>query len=175
MRLNRVSYFLDFYLAAFAMLVVAHRTAASGAGALPAFLLAAAGGYASWTLLEYLVHRFVYHRVRWFRRLHDSHHAHPQELFGGPPVVTVALILTIAFVALFGRPEGLAEGAAFGMLAGYMAYMAVHHAAHHRIMRPGGLPDRICRHHLRHHFDTEERFFGISTSFWDRILGTGTN
>jgi Fatty acid hydroxylase superfamily len=36
-------------------------------------------GFAAWTLLEYLVHRFVFHRYSVGRRLHQLHHDHPND------------------------------------------------------------------------------------------------
>ena len=37
-------------------------------------------GFAAWTLLEYLVHRFVFHHVHSLgRRLHQLHHDHPSD------------------------------------------------------------------------------------------------
>src|ERR1700750_2677298 len=38
-------------------------------------------GLAAWTLLEYLVHRFVFHHYSSLcRRLHQLHHDHPNDL-----------------------------------------------------------------------------------------------
>ena len=36
-------------------------------------------GVAAWTLLEYLVHRFLFHRYSVGRRLHQPHHDHPSD------------------------------------------------------------------------------------------------
>src|SRR6266436_2881288 len=36
-------------------------------------------GVAVWTLLEYLVHRIVFHRYSVGRRLHELHHDHPND------------------------------------------------------------------------------------------------
>src|ERR1700676_5794580 len=36
-------------------------------------------GVAAWTLLEYLVHRIVFHRYPVGRRLHQLHHDHPND------------------------------------------------------------------------------------------------
>ena len=41
-------------------------------------------GVVGWTFLEYLLHRFVLHRVNFFDRLHDTHHESPSELIGTP-------------------------------------------------------------------------------------------
>jgi hypothetical protein len=41
----------------------------------------------NWILAEYLVHRFLYHRVYFFHRLHDAHQASPNDLIGGPPLL----------------------------------------------------------------------------------------
>src|SRR5215469_242908 len=49
-----------------------------------------------WTLVEYLLHRFVYHKVAGVRELHGMHHAHPNDFVGSPIWVSI-----ISFCCLF--------------------------------------------------------------------------
>ncbi|MGA7807217.1 MAG: fatty acid hydroxylase family protein, partial [Bradyrhizobium sp.] len=37
-----------------------------------------------WTLVEYLLHRFVYHEVAGIKELHGMHHARPNDFIGSP-------------------------------------------------------------------------------------------
>lgn len=137
----------------------------------PAWVLA---GLATWTLLEYLLHRWVLHRMPPFKRLHTEHHEHPFELIGTPTWLSAPLFV-LAWLALtlaLARPA--AGGAAAGLMAGYLAYSLLHDAAHHRRAAPGGWLARVKRRHARHHQPGANGDFGVSTAFWDRVFGTAT-
>ena len=58
-----------------------------------------------------------------------------------------------------------------GFLGGYLAYDMVHYHVHHH--RPRTRVGRRLRElHMRHHFQDDERGFGISAPYWDRVFGT---
>jgi sterol desaturase/sphingolipid hydroxylase (fatty acid hydroxylase superfamily) len=140
----------------------------------------ALGGYAVWTLTEYWLHRVVFHfeparglgaRLHWM--IHGVHHDHPNDPMRlvMPPSASVPLAL--AFYALFwvslGGDNAMAFGA--GFLAGYLAYDMIHFAVHH--LRPRTrLGHRLRELHMRHHFQDDERGFGVSAPYWDRVFGT---
>jgi dihydroceramide fatty acyl 2-hydroxylase len=140
----------------------------------------AAGGYALWTLAEYWIHRVVFHfepedgfgaRLHWM--VHGVHHDHPNDPLRlvMPPAASVPLALV--FYALFwlvlGADRALAFGA--GFLAGYLAYDMIHYHLHHHTPRTRA--GRWLRElHMRHHFQDDERGFGISAPYWDRVFGT---
>src|SRR5262249_45000653 len=42
-----------------------------------------------WTLVEYLLHRFVYHEVAVAKELHWMHHVHPNDFVGAPIWVSI--------------------------------------------------------------------------------------
>ena len=62
------------------------------------------GGAMLWTLVEYLLHRFVYHEVAVVRDLHGMHHAHPNDFVGAPIWVSIIgfSFLLAVFVLLGG-------------------------------------------------------------------------
>jgi len=129
-------------------------------------------GLALWTLVEYAVHRWLYHSVPYFKDVHDAHHAEPNAHIGAPPVVCVALIFAIFFAPFANTHFTAACGLTTGILIGYMAYMLMHHAAHAWSPKPGTWLHGARRHHALHHFRAEECNFGITTAFWDHVFGT---
>ena len=154
-------------------------TGAARLGLLTALGLAL-GGYAVWTLTEYWLHRVVFHfepthglgaRLHWM--MHGVHHDHPNDPLRlvMPPSASVPLAL--AFHGLFWLVIGGNQATAFsaGFLAGYLAYDMIHYAVHHH--RPRTRVGRRLRElHMRHHFQDDERGFGVSAPYWDRVFGT---
>jgi dihydroceramide fatty acyl 2-hydroxylase len=142
--------------------------------------LALAGGYAFWTLCEYWAHRVVFHyepdhplgaRLHWM--LHGVHHDHPSDprRLVLPPALSLPLAVLFLglFLAVLGEPLGL--GVCAGFYAGYLLYDMVHFALHHRRPR-SRLGRRLYELHMRHHFEDEERGFGVSAPWWDMVFGT---
>jgi dihydroceramide fatty acyl 2-hydroxylase len=140
----------------------------------------AMGGYAVWTLTEYWLHRVVFHfeperglgaRLHWM--LHGVHHDHPNDPLRlvMPPAASVPL--AAAFGTLFWVVLGGHWALPFlaGFLAGYLAYDMIHYHVHHH--RPRTRSGRRLRElHMRHHFQDDERGFGVSAPYWDRVFGT---
>jgi hypothetical protein len=151
-------------------------------------VLAAAGlGLLAWTLVEYLLHRFVFHfsprnPPAWLHRLiflfHGIHHVQPWDKarLVMPPGVSIPLaVLFYGLFAwllddVFGVPGWLAP--MFGaFLAGYLAYDLLHYAAHHLPMN-SAWGRRLKRHHLLHHHVTPDERFGVSSPLWDVVWRT---
>jgi dihydroceramide fatty acyl 2-hydroxylase len=140
----------------------------------------AAGGYAVWTLTEYWLHRVVFHfepeqgigaRLHWM--IHGVHHDHPNDPLRlvMPPAASIPLALAFyaLFVLVLGGERAFAFGA--GFLAGYLFYDMVHYHLHHHTPRTR-LGKWLRELHMRHHFQDDERGFGISAPYWDRVFGT---
>src|SRR3954465_4805807 len=138
------------------------------------------GGYAVWTLTEYWLHRVVFHfepeegigaRVHWM--IHGVHHDHPNDPLRlvMPPAASVPLALV--FYGLFWLVLGADRAYAFGagFLFGYLAYDMIHYHLHHHTPRTR-LGRWLRELHMRHHFQDDERGFGISAPYWDRVFGT---
>jgi sterol desaturase/sphingolipid hydroxylase (fatty acid hydroxylase superfamily) len=138
-------------------------------------------GFLAWTLLEYLLHRFVFHlapdqtfesKLRQFM-VHGYHHEFPNDrmrlvapLLLSIPIATVILVV---YVLLLGRYRFLMWFA--GTAAGYVAYDWVHYYTHH--FRPTTrLGKFLRRYHMEHHYKDSESHFGISSPLWDWVFGT---
>ncbi|CAA9477134.1 MAG: Sphingolipid (R)-alpha-hydroxylase FAH1 (no EC) [uncultured Solirubrobacteraceae bacterium] len=164
------------YLPAIAVLAV---TGVGRVGPAWAALLAL-GGYATWTLTEYWLHRVVFHhepshplavRLHWM--MHGVHHDHPNDPLRLVMPPSVSLPLALLFGLLFWLVLGAAAAPAFmaGFTAGYLAYDMIHYHVHHH--RPRSAFGRRLRElHMRHHFQDHERGFGVSAPWWDRVFGT---
>ena len=173
--MSPTAFFMDFYvypLLVLACLVIAFATGESGHAL--GYVLLVLFGYLSWTLIEYLVHRFVLHHVAWLRGMHEAHHHAPNELIGTPTVFSMAVFYCLAYTPaamIWGRPAAAAWMA--GLLTGYLSYVVAHWAVHHvgsggyRILR------RLKRQHALHHHVSQQRNFGVTTAFWDMVFRTG--
>ena len=148
-------------------------------GVLSALALAL-GGYAVWTLTEYWLHRLVFHfeprrglgaRLHWM--LHGVHHDHPNDPLRLVMPPTASVPLALAFCGGFWLVLGAGDARPFaaGFLGGYLAYDMVHYHVHHH--RPRSAVGRRLRElHMRHHFHDDERGFGVSAPYWDRVFRT---
>jgi sterol desaturase/sphingolipid hydroxylase (fatty acid hydroxylase superfamily) len=147
----------------------------------PSAVLGLAGaGWVLWTLVEYWVHRALFHfeperglgaRLHWM--VHGVHHDHPNDPLRlvMPPVVSVPLAagFLVLFVLLLGLEHAVPLHAGFTL--GYLAYDVIHYRLHHHIPR-SRLGRRLRAVHMRHHFEDDTRGFGITVSWWDRVFGT---
>ena len=140
-------------------------------------VLPALAGVATWTLLEYVLHRFLGHDSRtqpnFFSREHTRHHGEgnyfaPAWKKGIAALAATALVAPLAIFA-----GGVAAGSAYtaGLIGMYLAYEWVHLRAH---THPGiGAYGRFLRrHHFSHHFTDPKRNHGVTTPIWDLVFGT---
>jgi cyclopropane-fatty-acyl-phospholipid synthase len=138
-----------------------------------------------WSLLEYVLHRFVLHGIRPFSSWHGEHHARPGALISSPLLLSLSLFAALAATPawwLLGVWPGMAI--TLGLMAGYLAYGLTHHAVHHRmpawVARNAWMGRRRTRHamhHYTHHATTVGRpgtacHYGVSNSVWDAVFGT---
>lgn len=173
MHMNKWSYRADFVvypvLASVALtLAFAHATRASGAGRFAALL----AGAVLWTLIEYLLHRWVLHHWQPFKRLHDAHHAHPSEFIGTPSWVSAGLFLALWAALAATLPHSTAAALSAGLMLGYLVYAVVHDLLHHRRVRHGSWLHRAKVRHALHHSPGAHTDFGVTTAVWDVIFGT---
>jgi dihydroceramide fatty acyl 2-hydroxylase len=140
-------------------------------------------GYLVWTLFEYWLHRVVFHfepeegigaRLHWM--IHGVHHDHPNDPMRlvMPPAASIPLaaLVLAAMWAVAGSVH--APAVASGFLAGYLVYDEMHYALHHHVPK-SRLGKQLRELHMRHHFQDDERGFGISAPYWDRVFGTYPN
>ncbi|KAM0901025.1 hypothetical protein ACQ4PT_012367 [Festuca glaucescens] len=133
-----------------------------------------------WTLIEYTLHRYLFHidtKSYWTNTahylLHGCHHKHPMDglrlVF--PP--TAAAILCYPFwslVKLF-TTTSTTPGVFGGGLLGYVIYDCTHYYLHHA--HPSFDPAKhLKKYHLNHHFRIQNKGFGITSTLWDHVFGT---
>lgn len=76
------------------------------------WLGAAIAGAGDWTLLEYLLHRFVFHRMPLIADLHQAHHAVPRAYVSTPTWLTLLILGGVVFVPIWrlgGLPANLRQ------------------------------------------------------------------
>lgn len=138
------------------------------------------GGLAFWTLLEYWLHRLVFHwepdhafgrRVHFV--IHGIHHDHPNDPLRlvMPPAASVpmAAIFLGLFVLVLGTPAAYPVFA--GLIIGYLAYDYTHYHLHHHTPQTNN-GKRLREHHMRHHFQDHRYGYGVSSPFWDVVFRT---
>lgn len=133
-----------------------------------------------WSFFEYVMHRFMFHFAsdnpkvrRVVYVMHGNHHEYPrdkQRLFM-PPVPS----LILASVIFAGQYLFLRQYTFIffpGFILGYLIYGSMHYAIHawnppFKFMKP------VWRNHHLHHYKSDEKGFGVSSSLWDGVFGTG--
>lgn len=140
-------------------------------------IAAAACGVATWTFLEYLIHRWMGHDRR-FRRTpfgveHVRHHAEGDYFAPTWKKMIVAAIAVVIVgapaIAITDVPIGVAYSA--GLVVFYGMYEVLHRRDHtHPGLGPYGRWAR--RHHFHHHFVDGRTNHGVTTPIWDLVFGT---
>ncbi|XP_055630429.1 uncharacterized protein LOC129771111 [Toxorhynchites rutilus septentrionalis] len=136
-------------------------------------------GAIAWTLLEYSLHRWVFHldprenkylHVFHFL-LHGLHHKVPFDqyrlVFPPVPAVLLAGLFYQPVRFLLPHPQLVLAGG----LIGYLSYDMIHYYIHYGSPRGGHLY-HMKRYHYQHHFVHHDLGFGISSALWDNIFGT---
>jgi 4-hydroxysphinganine ceramide fatty acyl 2-hydroxylase len=141
-------------------------------------ILLFASGMLVWTLMEYILHRFVFHFVSENPRLkvviykmHGVHHEYPRdrERLFMPPVPSI--IVATLFFSLQYLIMGWNVLAFFpGFLFGYLMYGSMHYAIH--AFTPPSFLKALWRNHHLHHYKYPQKGFGVSSVIWDHIFGT---
>ncbi|KAK4399432.1 Dihydroceramide fatty acyl 2-hydroxylase FAH1 [Sesamum angolense] len=146
---------------------------------IPEVAMMTAFGVFAWTLIEYTLHRFLFHiktKSYWGNTihylLHGCHHKHPMDglrlVF--PPAATAVLLFPFwNLIKLISTPT--TAPAVFGGLLGYVMYDVTHYYVHHG-QPTSGVPKSLKKYHLNHHFRVQNKGFGITSSLWDRVFGT---
>lgn len=136
------------------------------------------GGWLAWTLVEYTVHRFLYHTTflgsllnRLRDRAHWMHHRHPKDPYclAMPPLMS-AILGTAFFFLFYLVLADMAFPFFSGFMWGYLYYLLIHYYQH-KISKPHFLK-KLHAHHVIHHYIEPNSNFGVSTRLWDIIFGT---
>jgi hypothetical protein len=127
-------------------------------------------GLASWSAIEYALHRFVLHGLQPFQRWHAEHHERPTALICAPTIFSATLIATLVFLpALVFGNLWRACALTLGVLSGYLAYAVTHHATHHWRADNAWLRRRKRWHALHHHRNVPG-CYGVTSGFWDQVF-----
>lgn len=170
---SKIAYYADFaiYLAVI-MLLPVFLVDFAPAQVLTGIALAVLVGLALWGLIEYAMHRLVFHGIEPFQRMHGEHHRRPQALIATPTLLSAALIMVLVWLpATMLGGLWLGCGVTLGVTAGYFVYGVIHHAVHHWRSRSAWMQQRKRLHAIHHHFP--EVNYGVTLSIWDRIFHSG--
>jgi sterol desaturase/sphingolipid hydroxylase (fatty acid hydroxylase superfamily) len=140
-------------------------------------------GILTWTLAEYLLHRFVFHWTgetalakRLHFLIHGVHHEFPRDKDRLVMPLGASIPFGIIFYALFYVLMGHRIGEPFfaGFVLGYLGYDGTHYAVHH-FRQTTRIGKWVKRHHMRHHHADHHGGFGVSTPLWDLVFQTMPN
>ena len=137
-------------------------------------------GLLTWTFLEYILHRWVFHwmkdtpagrRIHFL--LHGVHHEYPsdKDRLVMPLGFSIPLGILIYVAIYFTIGQLYGEAIFAGLVLGYLGYDGTHYAVHH-FRQKTRLGRFVKRHHMLHHHVDNEGGFGVSTPLWDVIFGT---
>ncbi|MFO0982839.1 MAG: sterol desaturase family protein [Planctomycetota bacterium] len=150
------------------------------------FCFAFCSGYASWTLFEYVLHRWFlhHHRIKaiqavFWTRLHREHHQYRSMRDPDHHGVHVGVSLPLALLVILAastEDSGVALALVAGWLFGYLAYEALHwlfHSAERDCWIGRLVPIRaLWDAHRIHHLVTMKANYGFVALFWDRRFRT---
>lgn len=139
-------------------------------------------GNVVWTILEYTLHRFLFHVDHYLPDqnwalmlhflLHGIHHYLPMDRLRlvMPPTLFFMLETPFTNLAHLIFPKAVANGIISGAFAFYILYDCMHYALHHT-----RLPQYMAemkRYHLAHHYKNFELGFGVTSKVWDYVFNT---
>ncbi|CAN2389329.1 fatty acid alpha-hydroxylase activity [Pristimantis euphronides] len=140
-------------------------------------------GMMIWSLMEYGIHRYVFHTnppasnyflITLHFMLHGQHHKAPFDssrlVFPPVPASFVIIPLYLAVQVLFPQVVGLSLFV--GGLFGYVAYDMTHYYLHYGSPAKGSYLAWLKSYHVRHHFEHQNTGFGITSTLWDRPFNT---
>jgi dihydroceramide fatty acyl 2-hydroxylase len=137
-------------------------------------------GIVLWQLLEYTIHRFLFHAklssywgITIHFLFHGCHHKFPMdaERLVFPPVPATPIVCLIYGMLRVLLPQDQALGLMSGILLGYVLYDCLHYAIHHGWRLPGPLVELRIRHN-HHHYHDHHNGYGISSVAFDVLFGT---
>ncbi len=136
-------------------------------------------GLLSFTLLEYIMHRFIFHlnpknekQEKFTYTVHGVHHDYPKDKDRLAMPMPLSLTICIGFFFLFKLFMGInVFGFLPGFFMGYAIYLGIHYMIH-AFQPPKNFWKIFWVHHGIHHYKNPRNAFGVSSPFWDVIFGT---
>ncbi|KAL4073543.1 hypothetical protein J3A83DRAFT_4229344 [Scleroderma citrinum] len=145
---------------------------------LPWFIL----GNLVWTLVEYGMHRFLFHIDEFLPDkpvfltlhflLHGIHHYMPMDRLRlvMPPILFAILQVPFTQLGYSVVPTPIANGIISGAFTFYVLYDCMHYALHHTML-PAYMRE-MKKYHLAHHYKNFELGFGVTSKIWDYVFNT---
>ena len=127
-------------------------------------------GLLSWSLLEYVAHRWIYHKGRSPAHVgHEMHHESPKMLIAMPWFVVTTLLGCVWVCAYWLQIHFILSFMA-GLTTGFVFYGAFHHVHHHFHIKNSWYR-KLRSHHVIHHQFPDVNF-GVTSRLWDHVFGT---
>uniref|UniRef100_A0AC34QRU2 Fatty acid 2-hydroxylase n=1 Tax=Panagrolaimus sp. JU765 TaxID=591449 RepID=A0AC34QRU2_9BILA len=136
-----------------------------------------------WTLLEYILHRYVFHwkpnmdsynQITLHFLAHGLHHKTPMDgdrlVFPPTPALLIIGFFYVFYRSLLSYPVFCCF--ASGKLFGYICYDVIHYFLHHGTPKPRSNWHYRKVYHHNHHFKNFDAGYGISTNLWDFVFKT---
>jgi sterol desaturase/sphingolipid hydroxylase (fatty acid hydroxylase superfamily) len=128
-------------------------------------------GYFAWTLLEYVMHRWLYHEIQsLFAKGHQMHHEEPLSLLGIPWLLNTLIILLVFWAGAALSAVDTAGLFLGGFWLGYLNYTIIHYGLHHWKLE-NHVWRQLWKHHKIHH-KLPDKNIGVSVTFWDYVFRT---
>lgn len=137
-----------------------------------------------WSLVEYVLHRFLFHieaalpdhpiALTLHFLLHGVHHYLPMDKYRLVMPPTLFILLATPFWKLahtvFYWDWYVATMVFSGGIFGYICYDLTHYFLHHKTLP--AYWRSLKKYHLQHHFADFENGFGVTSRFWDWVFNT---
>jgi 4-hydroxysphinganine ceramide fatty acyl 2-hydroxylase len=135
-----------------------------------------------WTILEYVMHRFLFHIDEFLPDtptfillhflMHGIHHYLPMDRLRlvMPPTLFFVLQLPFTQLAYALFPVAVANGIIAGAFTFYIGYDCMHYALHHS--RLPAYVKEMKKYHLAHHYKNFELGYGVTSKIWDIVFNT---
>ena len=139
-----------------------------------------AAGLFVWSFSEYVMHRYVFHfypKSKIGKRIHfifhGVHHDYPNDTkrLVMPLSASIPMASALYFLFLVLLPAGTIYAFFCGFLLGYLVYDMMHYALHHANFK-SGFWKKLKKHHMLHHYSDSTKGYGVSSTIWDKILGS---
>lgn len=139
-------------------------------------------GALSWAMIEYVLHRWVFHMYtattfwnKFHFFAHGIHHLTPNDAsrLTFPPTFSVLIASLIYQLTHLIRLDTGVHGFFAGLAFGFMLYDAIHYYFHHG--DAPWLPEflkSMKSAHLNHHYKDDTTNFGVTSQLFDFICGT---
>src|SRR4051812_45440896 len=173
--------FASFYFFAAVALCLGLAASTGGEFSKRYIFLLIVSGLLTWSIVEYVLHRFVFHfgsRSELGRKFiyaaHQFHHENPKST----DHLFTSLRMSVPIAAVYWLVAWLAIGSwratsflSIGLFAGYFCYEWLHYQAHHGAYRLR-LFRYLRKYHMMHHHLTPDLRFGVTSPVLDLAFGT---